>query len=117
MVKFVVFPQQPNSQDLCVNIAHIRSKTFCCVRKHIKFVNLSFQVLIKWYMLLLNAKIIKTSFLHYTTGCQHFSTEYVLQLSTKQLYQRINHCILVINIFTCMLYFWKLYSGYLLNKI
>ena len=36
---------------------------------------------------------------------QLFSTECVSQLSTKQLYQRINHCILVINIFTCMLYF------------
>ena len=25
-VKLVVFSQQPSSQDLCVNIAHIRSK-------------------------------------------------------------------------------------------
>ena len=47
MVKFVVFTQQPISQDLCVNIAHIRSKTFHCVRKYIKFVKVSFQVLIK----------------------------------------------------------------------
>ena len=28
MVKFVAFSQQPISQNLCVNIAHIRSKTF-----------------------------------------------------------------------------------------
>ena len=46
-VKFVVFSQQPSSQDLCVNIAHIGSKTFCCTRKYIKFVKVSFQVLIK----------------------------------------------------------------------
>ena len=45
--KFVVFSQQPSSQDLCVNIAHIRSKTFHCIRKYIKFVKVSFQVLIK----------------------------------------------------------------------
>ena len=37
-VEFVVFCQQPSSLDLCVNIAHIRSKTFRCVRKYIKFV-------------------------------------------------------------------------------
>ena len=47
---FVVFSQQPSSQDLCVNIAHIRSKTFHCIRKYIKFVKVSFEVLIKWYM-------------------------------------------------------------------
>ena len=47
MVKFVVFSEQSSSQDLCVNIAYIRSKTFCCVRKYIKFVKVSFQVLIK----------------------------------------------------------------------
>ena len=46
MVKFVGFSQQPSSQDLCVNIAHIRSKTFRCVRKCIKFVKVSFLVLI-----------------------------------------------------------------------
>ena len=46
-LKFLVYCQQPSSQDLCVNIAHIRSKTFCCVRKYIKFVKVSFQVLIK----------------------------------------------------------------------
>ena len=51
----------------------------------------------------------------YTT--QRFSTKRVLQLSTKQLYQRINRCILVTNIFTCMLYFWKLYTGCPLTKI
>ena len=39
----------------------------------------------------------------YTT--QRFSTKCVLQLSVKQLYQRINHPILVVNIFTCTLYF------------
>ena len=50
-LKFLVYCQQPSSQDLCVNIAHIRSKTFCCVRKYIKFVKVSFQVLIKWYTL------------------------------------------------------------------
>ena len=50
-VKFVVFCWQPSSQDLCVNIAHIRSKTFRCVRKYIKLVKVSFQVLIKWYTL------------------------------------------------------------------
>ena len=47
MVKSVEFSQQPISQDLCVNIAHIRSKTFCCARKYIKFVKVSSQVLIK----------------------------------------------------------------------
>ena len=47
MVKFAIFSQQPSSQDLCVNIAHIRSKTFHCVRKYLKFVKVSFQVLIK----------------------------------------------------------------------
>ena len=46
-VKFVEFSQQPSSQDLNVNIAHIRSKTSSCVRKYIKFVKVSFQVLIK----------------------------------------------------------------------
>ena len=46
-VKFLVYCQQPSSQDLCVNIAHTRSKTFSCVRKYIKFVKVSFQVLIK----------------------------------------------------------------------
>ena len=50
---------QPSSKDLDVNIAHIRSKSFRCVRKYIKFAKVSFQVLIKRYMLLLNAKIIK----------------------------------------------------------
>ena len=33
-LKFVVFSQQPCSQDLCVNTAHIRSKTFRCLRKY-----------------------------------------------------------------------------------
>ena len=47
MVKFVEFSQQHISQDLCVNIAHIRSKTFHCVRKYIKFVKVSSPVLIK----------------------------------------------------------------------
>ena len=42
---------------------------------------------------------------HLLTDFQCFLTECVLQLSTKQLYQPMNHCILVINIFTCMLYF------------
>ena len=45
------------------------------------------------------------------TPCDRLSTFFnwiVLKLSTKQLYQRINHCILVINVFTCMLYFWNL---------
>ena len=46
-VKFAIFSQQPSSPDICVNIAHIRSKTFCCLRKYIKFVKVSFQVLIK----------------------------------------------------------------------
>ena len=50
-VKFVIFYQQPSSHDLCVNIAHTRSKIFRCVRKYIKFVIVSFQVLIKWYRL------------------------------------------------------------------
>ena len=59
MVKFVVFSQQPSSHDLCVNIVHIRSKTFCSVRKCIKFVKVSFQVLINCYTLFLNAKVIK----------------------------------------------------------
>ena len=58
-VRFVAFSQQPSSKDLDVNIAHIRSKSFRCVRKYIKFAKVSFQVLIKRYMLLLNAKIIK----------------------------------------------------------
>ena len=44
MVKFVVFSQQLSFQDLYVNIAHIGSKTFRCVRKYIKFVKVSFQV-------------------------------------------------------------------------
>ena len=61
VVKFVVFTQQPISQDLCVNIAPIRSKIFLCIRKSIKFVKVSFQVHIKLYMLLLNVKIIETS--------------------------------------------------------
>ena len=60
MVKFVPFSQEPSSQDLCVNVAHIRSNTFHYVRKYIKFVKVSLQVLIKWYTLLLNAKTIKT---------------------------------------------------------
>ena len=30
-----------------VNIAHIRSKTLRCIRKYVKFVKVSFQVLIK----------------------------------------------------------------------
>ena len=46
-VKFVVFSQQPSSQALYVNIAHIRSKTFHCIRKHVKFVKVSFQVHVK----------------------------------------------------------------------
>ena len=46
MIKFVVFSQQPSSQGLCVNIAHIRSKTLRCVRKYMKFVKVSFKVLI-----------------------------------------------------------------------
>ena len=41
-VKFIVLSQQSSSQDLCINIAHIRSKTFHCVRKYIKFVKISF---------------------------------------------------------------------------
>ena len=57
-VKFVLFSQQPSSQDLCVNIAHIRSKALGCVRKYIKFVEVFFQVSFQ-YMLLLNAKIIE----------------------------------------------------------
>ena len=40
--KFVVFSQQPSSQDLFVTIAHIRSKTFRCVREYIKFLKVSF---------------------------------------------------------------------------
>ena len=59
MVKFVIFSKQPISQELCVNIMHIKSKTFRCFRKYIKFVKVSFQI-IKLYTLLLNAKIIKT---------------------------------------------------------
>ena len=59
-VKIVVFSQQPISQDLWVNIAHIRSKAFRCVRKYIKFAKVSYRVLVKRYTLLLNAKIIKT---------------------------------------------------------
>ena len=47
MVKVVVFTQQPISEDLYVNIALIRSKTFRCFRKYIKFVKVSFQVLIE----------------------------------------------------------------------
>ena len=50
-VKFALSFWQPSSQDLSVNITHIRSKTFHCVRKYIKFVKVSFQVLIKRYML------------------------------------------------------------------
>ena len=46
-VKFVISCQQPRYQDLHVNIAHIRSKTFRYVRKYIKFVKVSFQALIK----------------------------------------------------------------------
>ena len=42
MVKSVEFSQQPISQDLCVNIAHIRSKNL----ENIKFVKVSFQVFI-----------------------------------------------------------------------
>ena len=45
-VKFVVFSQQPSSQDLCVNIAHIRTKKFRCVRKYIKFVKFLFKFLL-----------------------------------------------------------------------
>ena len=41
-VKFIVLSQQSSSQDLYINIAHIRSKTFHCVRKYIKFVKISF---------------------------------------------------------------------------
>ena len=46
VVKFVVFSQQPSSQDLCVNIAYIRSKAFRCVRKYIKFVKVFFKFLL-----------------------------------------------------------------------
>ena len=46
-VRFVVSCQQSSSQDLCVNIAHIRSKTLHCIRKYVKFLKVSFQVLIK----------------------------------------------------------------------
>ena len=46
-VKFVVFSQQPSSQDFCVNVTHITSKTFRYVRKYIKFVKVSCHVLIK----------------------------------------------------------------------
>ena len=38
---------------------------------------------------------------HHVIGIQCFSTECVLQLSTKKLYQRINHCVLVIFLHTC----------------
>ena len=47
MVKFAIFFQQMSSQELCVNTAHMKSKTFCCVRKYIKFVKVYFEVLIK----------------------------------------------------------------------
>ena len=43
-VKFALFFQQASPQDLCLNIAHITSKTFHCVEKYIKFVKVSFQV-------------------------------------------------------------------------
>ena len=43
MVKFVIISQQTSSQDICVNIAHIKSEKFCCNRKYIKFVRVSFQ--------------------------------------------------------------------------
>ena len=100
--------QQLISPDFCLNIAHIRNKTFRFVIKHVKFVKVSFQVLIKWHTLLLNAFKIFQEVTE--TPCDRLSTFFnwcVLQLSTKQQYQRINHCILVINIFTCILYFWK----------
>ena len=43
VVKFVLFYRQPSSQDLCVDIARIRSKTFGCIRKYIKFVKVFFK--------------------------------------------------------------------------
>ena len=46
MAKFAVISQQPSSQNLYVNIAHIRSKTFRYVRKYITSEKVSFQVLI-----------------------------------------------------------------------
>ena len=51
----VKFSQQPISPHLCVNIAHIWNKTFRYVIEYVKFVKVSFQVLIKWYTLLLKA--------------------------------------------------------------
>ena len=60
-IKFVEFCQQPSPKDLPINIANFRIKPFCCIRKYIKFIKVSFQVLIKGYMLLLSAKFIKTS--------------------------------------------------------
>ena len=91
--------QQLSSPDFCLNIAHIRNKTFRFVIKHVKFVKVSFQVLIKWHTLLLNAFKIFQEVTE--TPCDRLSTFFnwcVLQLSTKQQYQRINHCILPINI-------------------
>ena len=46
MVKFIEFCQQPSSQELYVNIAHIRIKTFRCFREYIKFVKVSFHFLL-----------------------------------------------------------------------
>ena len=39
--------QQLSSPDFCLNIAHIRNETFRFVIKHVKFLRVSFQVLIK----------------------------------------------------------------------
>ena len=47
IVEFVVFSQQPSSQDFYVNTARITNTAFPCVRKYTKFVKVSFQVLIK----------------------------------------------------------------------
>ena len=43
VVKFVIISQQTSSEDLCVNIAHIKNEAFCCNRKYTKFVRVSFQ--------------------------------------------------------------------------
>ena len=82
----------PSSQGLCVNIAHIRSKTFCCSRKYREFVEVSFQVLQK----------------NHVADFQRFSNECVLQLSPKHPYQRINHCIYNGYVFTCRAYSRKI---------
>ena len=60
-IKFAVFSQQTSFQNLCVNIAHIRSKSFHCVRKYTKFVSFfsgSYQMIFTPFK---NAKIIKTA--------------------------------------------------------